>query len=507
MRYFKFCIIALAAVLSSYALNAQVRPSDGQAFVIKQEALENSQIPELSIFMTDVLGSRLAASQMKLRSEAMVVEKLSEFGLSNPRAEFAAEFARGGWDVEKTYAAMTSPYYCAFTVTPKAWTGSTDGLVKGECILFDPLDVEEIDSYKGRLAGKIVLMPETQKYTMSFEPLASRIDEDDIARLGVDRRAEIRRGVSSGYYSGNVPLARAMAELISEERPLCVVTGRGTFNVPYSSGASYKVGDREPVPEITMPIEDHGRMCRLIERNVKVEMELDLRHKFTDNQKVNNVIAEIPGSDPKLKDEVVLIGAHLDSWHGGTGAADNASGCIVMMEAMRVLKAAGVKPKRTIRIALWGGEELGLFGSFGYSDNYLYDRSKSKKLNGYDKFTLYLNMDNGSGRFRGIYLEKNDLAVPFFSAWMRPLQSLGFNILSPRTTSSTDHIVFDRIGLPSYQFIQDPLEYDRTYHTPMDTYERLSIDDLRINACIVAWLAYCAAEDPGRIPVKPGFPK
>ncbi len=178
-----------------------------------------------------------------------------------------------------------------------------------------------------------------------------------------------------------------------------------------------------------------------------------------------------------------------------------------MMEAMRILKAVGVQPKRTIRIALWGGEEQGLYGSSGYSTKYLYDRTKGKKLPGYDKFALYLNMDNGSGRFRGIYLERNDLAFPFFETWMKPIESIGFNVLSPRTTGSTDHVTFDRIGLPAYQFLQDELEYDRTYHTIMDTYERLSLSDLQQAACVTAWLVLCAANDPDKIPAKPGYPQ
>jgi Zn-dependent M28 family amino/carboxypeptidase len=245
----------------------------------------------------------------------------------------------------------------------------------------------------------------------------------------------------------------------------------------------------------------------MVKKGEKVEMELNIRNEFTDNQKINNVIAEIPGTDPKLKNEVVLIGAHLDSWHGGTGGADNASGCIVMMEAMRIIKALGIQPKRTIRIGLWGGEEQGLYGSRGYAENYLYSNEKGKTLSGYEKFALYLNMDNGSGRFRGIYLEQNDMAVPFFEAWKKPIESLGFKTLTLRKTGGTDHMMFDRLGLPAYQFIQDPLEYDRTYHTVMDTYERLSLPDLKQAAVVTAWLALNAAMDNARIPVKPGYPE
>lgn len=236
-------------------------------------------------------------------------------------------------------------------------------------------------------------------------------------------------------------------------------------------------------------------------------MELNIKNTFTDNQKINNIIAEIPGIDPKLKNEIVLIGAHLDSWHGGTGGADNASGCIVMMEAMRIIKTLGIQPKRTIRIALWGGEEQGLYGSRGYANRYLYNTEKKKELDGYNKFALYLNMDNGSGRFRGIYLEQNDQAIPFFETWKKPMEALGFTTLSPRSTGSTDHVTFNRLGLPAYQFIQDELEYGRTYHTIMDTYERLSLDDLKLDATIVAWFALNAAMDNDRIPVKPGYPE
>ena len=301
-------------------------------------------------------------------------------------------------------------------------------------------------------------------------------------------------------------LQQKFTQMLKNEGVLAIVNTRGTFNVTTGGGAQYKVGDPEPAPEFTLPLEDGGRMARLIKMGEKVEMELEIKNKFTDNQKINNVVAEIPGTDPKLKNEIVLIGAHLDSSHSGTGGADNSSGCIVMMEAMRILKALGVQPKRTIRIALWGGEEQGLYGSRGYLQNYLYDAKNKKTLPGYDKFALYLNMDNGSGRFRGIYMEQNDLAKPFFETWKAPIEPLGFKTLSPRTTGSTDHVTFDRVGLPSFQFIQDELEYDRTYHTNMDTWERLSLDDLKVDAAIVATIALSAANDANRIPVKPGYP-
>ena len=510
-----FLAVLAMTCMHSYAQHAL---SDELAFRLKSEAFGNSKMEELAEFMTDELGSRLAASQQKLRSEKLVVAKLAELGLTNPRAEKATDFAKGGWDSEKNYVAMTAPYYCSFAANPRAWSGSTKGLVKGEVILIEtPTSEADLAKYRGKLGGKIVLMPVSQTYQISFDPLAYRYTDEELALMETDSRPG-RHNYRRTSGGGGIQMSREQMmklreiqqefnKMLQTEGVLAIINTRGTFNVTNGTGVSYKVGDPEPTPEIMVPLEDGGRMARLIKRGEKVEMELEIKNVFTDNQQINNVVAEIPGTDPKLKDEVVLIGAHLDSWHGGTGGADNSSGCVVMMEAMRIIKALGVSPKRTIRIALWGGEEQGLYGSRGYLQNYLYDAQNNKKLPGYDKFALYLNMDNGSGRFRGIYLEQNDLAVPYFKEWMKGIESLGFKTLSPRQTGSTDHVTFDRVGLPAFQFIQDELEYDRTYHTTMDTYERLSIDDLKLDAAMVAWIALSAANDSGRVPVKPGYPK
>ena len=496
--------LLLALLLCCGLASAQVAESQAWATKIKAEGLGRSQVEDIAQYLTDYVGSRLTASRQKRRADSLMIVKLGELGLSNPRSAYATEFTRGGWDVVKTYAAMTAPYYCAFSVNPRAWSGSTDGLVKGECIVFDVQTKEDLEKYRGKVAGKILLIPSTRTVDIQFDPLATRYTEEELEALTVDNRADVRPraargGRMMGDYRAMMELRQLMADFYKTEKPLCIVNGSGTFNVPSGSGVSYRSGDPEPIPELAMPLEDHGRMVRLLQKGEKVEMELELINKFTPDTEVHNIYAEIPGTDPKLKDEIVLIGAHYDSWHGGTGAADNASGCIVMVEAMRILRALGFQPKRTIRLALWGGEEQGLYGSSGYLEQYLY--KDGKKLPGFDKFALYLNMDNGSGRFRGIYLERNDDAFPFFEAWMKNIESLGFQYLSPRTTGSTDHVTFNRLGLPSYQFIQDELEYGRTYHTIMDTYERLSLADLRVDATIVAWLVACAADDPGRIPV------
>lgn len=502
----KQLIAWITAIGACSMLHAQISQPSEMAYKVKDVAFNQSHIDSIAQFMTDNLGSRLAASKMKARAEKMVIDKLKAYGFDNARIEFASDFSKGGWDNEKNYVAMTAPYYCSFAANPKAWSGSTDGLVKAECILLEATDTVQLAKYKGKLGGKIVLMPPTREYELSFRPMAKRYTEEELAEMTKDTRPSDSWGRWRGGNS-NRGLRNAIDSLIKTEAPVAVIVGDGTFNIPGSRGVNYKVGDPEPVAEIVLPIEDHGRMVRLIKSGEKVEMELDIRNLFTDNQKINNIIVEIPGTDPKLKNEVVLLGAHLDSWHGGTGGADNASGCITMMEAMRILKSLNIKPRRTIRLALWGGEEQGLYGSRGYAKHNLYNGEENKQMPGYDDFALYLNMDFGSGRFKGVYLEENDMAYPYFEEWKKPLVALGFDTFSPRKVGSTDHVSFSRLGLPAYQFIQDPLDYFRTYHSTMDTYERLSLDDLKINAAIAAWLAYSAAMDDTHIPVKPGFPE
>ena len=516
MRKLFSCIVAVLLFVT--VVKAQQSLPNDVVYKIKQEAFQNSQMRDLASYMTDYAGSRLTASKLGVRGEKLTAEKLTELGFSNVRIEYAADFPQGGWDNLKTYVAMTEPYYDNLMATPKAWTGSTNGLVSGEVILLEINTLEDIDKYKGKLNNKIVLMPATSQYEMQFTPFAKRYTDEELKQLTIDARPSAQSlllsqlNISQLNISGitissitmpTVNLRQKINELLLEEKPAVLVSGSGRFNVPSSLSVSYRHGAPEPIAEIVLPIEDHGRMIRLISRKIAVSMEVEIKNEFYDNKVVNNVIAEIPGTDSKLKDEVVLIGAHLDSWHGGTGAADNASGCMVMMEALRVIKEIGVQPRRTIRIALWSGEEQGLIGSRGYMENNLYDANENKPRKGYSQFALYLNMDNGSGKFRGIYLEENDMAFPFFQQWIKPMETMNFGVLSPRRTSGTDHQSFDRIGLPAFQFIQDALEYGRSYHTAMDTYERLIIADLQYNAAVVACLALSAAMDNGKIPPKP----
>ena len=298
-------LISTFAVAMSLSANAQNALSDKLAYEVKREGFSNnSKIVELSQFMTDNMGPRLAASQLKLRAEKMAIEKLEEMGFSNVRSEYAYDFAKGGWDNQMNYVAMTAPYYCSFAANPKAWSGSTDGLVRGECVLVQATTMEDVENLRGKLAGKIAIMPIQQTYEMKFTPLASRYTDEQLAELEKDPRAT--SSGRSNYYGaprGNSrQVQQALAKLLKEENVLAIVSGSGTFNVPHSRGVQYKVGDAEPTPEIILSIEDHGRMARMIAKGEKVEMELNVKNVFTDNQRINNVIAEIPGRDSKLKD-------------------------------------------------------------------------------------------------------------------------------------------------------------------------------------------------------------
>ena len=478
-------------------------------YKIKQEGNQNSKMEELASGMTDFVGPRLTGSTGSARGNEWAKKKMEEFGFQNVRIEEATDFNRGGWDNLKTYAAMTSPYYVNFACNPVAWTGSTNGPVKGEVIFLEVRSESDLEKYKGKLNGRIILMPSstTTPYEISFEPLASRYTDEQLDQLTKESAAAGGRRQGQPFDIAAMfaqrQLRNKLTELLKSEGAAVILNNAGTYNIPRSNGAGYNSGDPEPIAELNIPMEAHGRIERLLKQKVPVEMEVEILNKFFPSPKVYNVTGEIPGTDKNLKNEVVLLGAHIDSWHGGTGAADDASGCIVMMEALRILRNLNITPRRTIRVALWGGEEQGLNGSRGYVEKYLVDPKTREHKPDFDKFSVYFNMDNGTGRYRGVYLQQNDMARPVFEELLKPFASLGCSTITIRNTGGTDHQSFDRVGLPGFQFIQDGIEYGRGYHTVMDTYERLILTDLRINAIITASLAYHAAMRNEKFPRKP----
>ncbi len=498
-----FISISLLLLLPLF-LMSQIENVDLQmVYKIKQEGQQNSQIQDLAFWLTDYIGPRLTGSTGNNRGNEWAKKKMEELGFQNVRIEAAREFSRGGWDNLKTYAALTSPYYANFACNPVAWTGSTKGSVKGEVVLLDIKSESDLVKYKGKVTGKIVLVPSTATYEVNYQPLATRLTDVQLKDLALQSTSQGRRTSDYTGMAAQRELQSKISSFLVSEGAGVILNGSGTFNVPRSNGANYKSGDKEPIAELNIPIEEHGRIERLIRHNVPVEMEVEIQNKFFSSPQVYNVIGEITGTDKVLKNEVVLIGAHIDSWHGGTGAADNASGCIVMMEALRILKNLDIAPKRTIRIALWGGEEQGLHGSRGYVEKYLADEVSKEHKPDYEKFAGYFNMDNGTGRYRGIYAQQNEMVRPVFEQWLKPLADLGCTIVTLRNTSGTDHLSFDAIGLPGFQFIQDAIEYGRGYHTVMDTYERLVMEDLRVNAIITASFVYNAAMRDVKLPGKP----
>jgi hypothetical protein len=474
-------------------------------YKIKQEGLKNSSVEELAYGLTDFVGPRLTGSSGNNRGNEWAKKKMEEFGFQNVRIEEATDFKAGGWDNLKTYAAMTAPYYVNFACNPVAWTGSTNGSVKGEVVLLDVKDSLDLLKYHGKLSGKIVLMPSTSTYEVSFEPLASRLTDEQLKDLVMGTSPSRGRRPNFNYaeYRAQRELRKKISEFVKNEGAAVILNNSGTFNVPRSNGSGFTTGNSEPVAELNLPIEDYGRMERMIRHKVPVEMEVEIQNKFFDSPEVYNVIGEIPGTDKLLKNEIVMLGAHIDSWNGGTGAADNGSGCIVMMEALRILKNLDVAPRRTIRIALWGGEEQGLNGSHGYVEKYLVDPKTKEHKPDYDKFAAYFNMDYGSGKYRGIYLQENEMVRPIFEEWLKPFADMGASTIAARNTGGTDHLSFDGVGLPGFQFIQDEIEYGRGYHTVMDTYERLVMADLKQNAVITASFVYNAAMRNAKLPRKP----
>ncbi|HLF46821.1 MAG TPA: M20/M25/M40 family metallo-hydrolase, partial [Chitinophagaceae bacterium] len=457
----------------------------------------------------------LTASPGYMRAANWAKNKLNEWGLVNANLEPWGEFGKG-WEQQKCYIAMTAPYYSQLIAVPRAWTGSTPGKksLKGEVILIKANDTLELMKYAGTLKGKIVMTWSAAQLKPSFEADGSRFADSSLERMAKAEPRPAQQGQRSQQnLQGNNPQAnqfliqRRMNELINKEKPALILTmnARGNDGTLFvSSGGSY-LKDAEVAPaSVVLSSDDYLRIQRMIEAGVPVTLEAIVKTKFfTDDLKGYNVVAEIPGTDPSLKEELVMLGGHLDSWHAATGATDNAAGCAVMMEAVRILKATGFQPRRTIRIALWSGEEQGLHGSRNYVKNHFADPAKMEPTAAHAKVSAYYNLDNGTGKIRGVYLQGNKSAGPIFAKWLEPFKDLGAETITINNTGGTDHLAFDAVGIPGFQFIQDQIEYNtRTHHTNMDTYDHLVPEDLRQAATIIASFVYHTAQRDEKLPRK-----
>jgi carboxypeptidase Q len=472
---------------------------------IREEERTHSQIAMIAHNITDVCGARLTNSPGYKRAVNWVTQTFKEWGLQNAGSEAWGEFGKG-WSTEASYVAMKAPYYQPLIAYPFAWTKGTEKNISAQVVLLDKLDSATIDKMGNALKGKIVLTKAREKNLRSaFSAYANRYPDSilntmpDMYMLSRTMLETYLPIIRSRYKTKLYLQSKGAVALLSENS-----AGRdGTIFVDGSP--AFAKNYEATLPELAVSTEDYLKIERLIEDNKDVQLEMNVNNKFYAQDLTGyNVIGEIPGSDPKLKTQVVMLGAHLDSWHSGTGATDNAAGCIVMMEAMRILKQLNVQPRRTIRIALWGGEEQGLLGSFGYVKKHFGDPRDMNLKPEQKNVSVYYNLDNGSGKIRGIFLQNNEKAAEIFKAWLEPFADMGATGITKSNTGSTDHLSFDAVGIPGFQFIQDPLEYEtRTHHSNMDVFDHLSIDDLKQAAVIVATFVYNSAMRDEMIPRKP----
>jgi len=492
---------------------------------IRYEGFRNSKVMELASGLIDGVGQRLTGSPNLKRANEWARDQLASFGLANAHLESWGPFGRG-WSNEYVNVRMTSPDVAPLIAYAKAWTPGTNGAVKGKCVRVKIEDKKDFDKYRGKLAGMIVIFgPDVEVKTVT-QPMFERLGDKELADIGQYQIPSEKQAFRFRQYLKRMQFIKELNKFLGDEKVLAMVDhGYGAFGggtVFVQSGGSWKTGETSTVPAVTVALEQWDRIARLLEQKKNVELELNVASTFHDNDPLQyNTVAEIPGADKK--GELVMVGAHLDSWHAGTGATDNGAGTVVMMEAMRILKAVDAKPRRTIRIGLWTGEEQGLLGSQNYVQQHFGSRPPMDDPDFKGMPTLlrreagpiavkpeqarvsaYFNVDNGSGKLRGVYLQENEAVAPIFDAWMGPFKDLGMNTLTMRNTGGTDHQSFDAVGIPGFQFIQDPLDYEtRTHHSNMDVYDRLQADDLKQAAVIVASFAYEAAMRDQILPRKP----
>ena len=499
-------VVFLAALFSLQAF-AQEKLDLQMLDRIRNEGLANSKITDFLIYICDVYGPRLPDSPQYVKAGEWVVGKAKDLGLVNAAMEPYGTFGRS-WELLKYYAAMTEPQYMPIVGYPKAWTPGTNGVLKGPALLLAPKAIADLDAYKGKLKDAIVLLQGEQDLPISFEPMASRLSEADLLKLELAPEPGVRRPGAPPMQDmmARQQLQQAIGKLLKAEGVGVILEpGRGKDGTVFvSSGGSRVKGAEMPAPAIAIATEQYNRIVRILQKDVPVTLEVEVQARFTaDDLQGTNVVAELPGTDPKLKSEIVMLGGHFDTWHGGTGATDDGAGCAVAFEAMRILKTLGVQPRRTIRMAFWDAEEQGFVGSRGYVANHFYDRAKKEKKAEYDRLAAYFNFDNGSGKIRGIYAQNNSAVVPIFEAWLEPIKDLGAATVALRNTGGTDHLPFDGVGLPGFQFIQDELEYDTlTHHSTMDVYDHLSRPDLIQAATVMAWFVYNAAMRDQKLPRK-----
>src|ERR1035437_5442175 len=509
---------------------------------IRDEGLNHSHVMEFASALMDGIGPRLTGSPNAKKANEWTRDTLTKIGLENAHLEDWGEFGMG-WQQLNTWARMVTPDTAVLVVQATPWSPSTAGPVTGEVVLVNVKEEKDLDQYKGKLAGKVVLYGAMRDVPPVDKALFERYTEkelEEIAEFPVNAGAggvapEMQARIKA--YVDRLRLVDKVAQFFADEKVAAVIepsrdgkNGAGSGGTLFDdNGATlgrtpYVADKRVKIPVVVATIESYGRLYRLTQAHVPVSVEIDVESKVTgEHEHGFDTVAEIPGTDQNLKEQVVMVGGHLDSWIAGTGATDNGAGTIVAMEAVRILKALDVKPRRTIRIALWTGEEQGLFGSKGYVTQHFGSAKLSTEP---DQVALpeflrravgqlevkpeqklisaYFNVDNGTGKIRGIYTQGNGAIAPIFAQWIAPLKDLGVSTITLRNTGGTDHLSFDAVGIPGFQFIQDMLDYEsRTHHSNEDVVERLQASDLKQIATVEAIFVYNAAQRDQMMPRKP----
>ncbi len=475
----------------------------------KNEGLLHSDAIKMLNEFTDVYGQRLTGSREYLGAAKWTANKMNEIGLTNVHFENYCKDCRG-WTVKSFNVEMTAPNYMHIMAYPLAMTKSTNGVVEGEIVSVESTsDLNVVkERYTGKLKGKIILWGTLPKARPLSDPLSKRFSEAELKSMEDKLSPSVKQTPLPEQleeWKISDHKENAFLEFVEKEGALAVLKTQPMFAGSLNVSGTYNFLETDPksLPFFAIMPEHFGRLFRMLQQKVTPKIKLDLQTDFYLEPENNvNIIGEITGSDPTLKSETVLIGGHFDSWHSGTGATDNGVSCITLMEALRILKQSGITPKRTIRIGLWGGEEQAFIGSVAYATEH-YGKLKEKPNSESKKVQAYLNLDNGAGAIRGIYLQGNELTRPIFKEIFSPVASLGVNTITIENTLSTDHETFDHYNIPSFQFIQDHLSYETiNHHTHLDLPEYVPENDMMKNAVILAWTIYSLAEKNTMVPRK-----
>lgn len=537
--------LALLCALAPLSAVAEEKVDLATVHRIKAEAFQNGKVMDHLFWLTDANGPRLTNSPGYKTAADWAVKTLKGWGATNPRLEKWGTFGRG-WSLERFSLDLVSPVSSSLGGMPLAWSGGTNGAVVAEPVLVplflkserdDRLDLKKVaariaqyaKANKGKLRGRFVMLREPRDFSLPKEPAAERFDDTKLANVAqapdpepappidwidtmptdpAKRRAlfaNMPTEISEDFWERLEAEYDKLNDFFRAEEVAGVLMtdDRGEGGLVFAESVGrIAPGAPVPVPTIAVPPEGYNRIARLLEKKVPVRLALELQVKFHDETDGFNVVAELPGG--KKKDEVVMLGAHLDSWHAATGATDNGAGVAVALEAVRILRALKLPLDRTVRLALWSGEEQGLFGSRGYVREHFGDPVSMRLKPEHAKLSAYFNLDNGSGKIRGVHLQGNDMARPIFEAWLAPFRDLGATTVSIRNTGGTDHQSFDAVGLPGFQFIQDPLDYGtRTHHSALDVYDHAQASDLMQAAAVMAAFVYQAANRAELLPRKP----